>query len=68
MLKPPMGGAGVDKVGERELVDITQALKWSGINDLSLVTTGGDESMNGVAKLVLMLRHVSPHQRDSVAS
>lgn len=57
VLEAPVGGAGVNHVGERQLMDVAQSLERWGVDDLSLAAPEGDEVVEGVPNLVIHLGH-----------
>jgi len=52
VLEALVGGAGVDQVGERELVDVAQPLEGGGVDHRLLVVVVVDEDVDRVADLV----------------
>lgn len=50
-------GARVDEVGQRELVDLAEALNWRRIDNSAFVVRDNDELMHWVPELVPVLRH-----------
>lgn len=57
MLETAMGRAGINEIGERQLMNVPKPLKWPGIDRSDFVRRDANEVMNWIADLVLMLRH-----------
>ena len=57
VLKAFVGRCRVNEPGQRELMNMPEALKRSRIDDLSLVRPDDHERVDGIAELVVLLRH-----------
>ncbi len=60
VLEPAVRRAWVDEIGERELVNVPEALKRPGVDRCDLIGCDSDEVVNRIANLALMLRHAEP--------
>jgi alkanesulfonate monooxygenase SsuD/methylene tetrahydromethanopterin reductase-like flavin-dependent oxidoreductase (luciferase family) len=57
MFEPAMRRSGIDERRQRELVNVPKALEWARVDRRNFVGGDADEVVNGIADLVLMLRH-----------
>lgn|GEM_PF-3678196 len=64
VLEALVRGAWVDQVGQRQLVDIPEALEGTGIDHGPLVVVEGDEDVDGVPNFMDVLGHLGVQCRD----
>jgi hypothetical protein len=57
MFETLVRGGGIDKPGQGELMDVPEALKGAGVDDLPFIGAENDERMDRISKLVVLLSH-----------
>lgn len=60
MFETAMRGAGINEVGQRQLMDVPEPLKWPRIDRRNFVRRDTNEVVKGVPNLVMVLRHGCP--------
>lgn len=63
MLEPSVRRPWVDEVGKRELVYLSEALKWARVDDPSLVRPHRNEGVDGITEFVRVF-----HESDAYGS